>query len=168
MRRLGAVLLEESLLSIALLVSFAIFAGVAGAGPNNNEAAGLAVLRVILGLAVLGAYAVWALSLFSRGQTPGKYLVGIRVIRLEGPKVAGFGTMFLRELVAKPLIGLIIGVVADLVGKPIIGVAAPASLGINLLADCWLLWDKDTQELWDKIAGTLVVNDRAGFMLSDR
>jgi hypothetical protein len=24
----------------------------------------------------------------------------------------------------------------------------------SVIADCWLLWDKDKQELWDKIAGT--------------
>ena len=29
----------------------------------------------------------------------------------------------------------------------------------GVIADCWLLWDKDKQELWDKIAGTVVVND---------
>jgi len=23
----------------------------------------------------------------------------------------------------------------------------------------WLVWDRDNQELWDKLAGTVVVND---------
>jgi uncharacterized RDD family membrane protein YckC len=31
---------------------------------------------------------------------------------------------------------------------------------IGIILDLWLLWDKDNQELWDKLAGTVVVNDR--------
>ncbi len=33
------------------------------------------------------------------------------------------------------------------------------------IVNFWLLWDHDTQELWDKIVGTIVVNDRSGLTL---
>jgi uncharacterized RDD family membrane protein YckC len=52
--------------------------------------------------------------------------------------------MFLRDFVGK----FIVGLVSILI--PLIG---------TVVADCWLLWDKDKQQLWDKIAGTVVVND---------
>ena len=51
--------------------------------------------------------------------------------------------MFLRDFIGKLLVSLTFGLL-------FIG---------GVIADCWLLWDKDKQELWDKIAGTVVVND---------
>ena len=47
----------------------------------------------------------------------------------------------------------------ELIAKPIIGLLAWVTLGIVYF---WLIWDKDTQELWDKVVGTVVVNDRTG------
>ena len=48
----------------------------------------------------------------------------------------------------------------EVIGKPIVWLVGALLLGIGgVIADCWLLWDKDRQELWDKIAGTVVVND---------
>lgn len=33
-------------------------------------------------------------------------------------------------------------------------------MGIGaIVGDCGRLWDRDKQELWDKIAGTVVVNE---------
>ena len=34
-----------------------------------------------------------------------------------------------------------------------------SACGREVIADCWLLWDKDKQQLWDKLAGTVVVDD---------
>jgi uncharacterized RDD family membrane protein YckC len=66
--------------------------------------------------------------------------MGLRVVRLDQGKAAGFGTMFLREMVAKPVINILGWITAGIV-------------------NFWLVWDKDTQELWDKVVGTIVVND---------
>jgi uncharacterized RDD family membrane protein YckC len=87
---------------------------------------------------------VWTLVVWAQGQTPAKQVLGMRVVRLDTRTHAGWGRMFLRDFLGK----LIVAIVSSLI--PFIGTVA---------ADCWLLWDKDRQELWDKIAGTVVVND---------
>jgi len=48
--------------------------------------------------------------------------------------------MLLREMVAKPVINILGWITGGIV-------------------NFWLVWDKDTQELWDKVVGTIVVND---------
>lgn len=37
---------------------------------------------------------------------------------------------------------------------------------IGIVVNFWLLWDKDTQELWDKIVDTIVVNDPGGLTVA--
>lgn len=98
---------------------------------------------LILCTLVIG-WIVWTLIVWAQGQTPGKQVLGMRVIRLDTRTYAGWGRMFLRDFVGK----LLVAVVSSLI--PFIGA---------VIADCWLLWDKDKQELWDKLAGTVVVND---------
>lgn len=98
----------------------------------------LIVVTLVIG------WIIWSLVVWAQGQTPGKQLLGMRVVRLDQRTYAGWGKMFLREFLGK----LIVYFVASFV----FGIGA-------LIADCWLLWDKDRQELWDKIAGTVVVND---------
>ena len=79
------------------------------------------------------------------GQTPGKQLVGIRVMRVDGTP-SDWGWTFLREFVVEAL--LIGGLGGFLLGFPGI---------IDLL---WAFWDKDRQTLHDKIMKTVVVDDR--------
>jgi uncharacterized RDD family membrane protein YckC len=86
-------------------------------------------------------YLIWWTMVLDKGQTPGKQVLGMRVLRLDRGGSAGVGLMLLREVVAKGLIGLLSGL----------------TLGI---ANMWLLWDSQRQELWDKVAGTIVVDDR--------
>jgi uncharacterized RDD family membrane protein YckC len=83
---------------------------------------------------------IWALIAFGKGQTPAKQLLGMRCVKLRDSESASWGTMFLREVIAKPVIGILNWL----------------TFGI---ANFWLLWDKLTQELWDKMVGTIVVND---------
>jgi uncharacterized RDD family membrane protein YckC len=87
---------------------------------------------------------IWTLIVWAQGQTPGKQLLGMRVVRLDSRTYAGWGKMFLRDFVGKLLVALVSSLI------PFVG---------GIIADCWLLWDKDKQELWDKIAGTIVVDD---------
>ncbi len=76
------------------------------------------------------------------GQTPGKQIVGIRVVR-EGREPFGYGYALLRELVVK---GLLIGTVGSL------------SLYIPVLLDyLWPLWDEENRALRDMVASTRVV-----------
>jgi hypothetical protein len=87
-------------------------------------------------------YVIWMLIVFGRGQTPGKQLLGMRTIKMRTNARASWGTMFLREFIAKGVIYF----------------ASFVTLG---LVNLWLVWDKNKQELWDKVVGTIVVNDPA-------
>ena len=85
-------------------------------------------------------YFVWSLISFTSGRTPGKQLLGMRYVHLDTGRAAGWGRTFLREVIA----------------KAIVGVLCSLTFGI---AYFWLIWDRDNQELWDKVVGTVVVND---------
>jgi len=96
----------------------------------------LAVVTLFIG------WLIWSLIVWARGQSPGKQLLGMRVIRSDSHVVVGWGRMALRELVCKGVIGIV------------------ASLTVfGFVAYLWLLWDDENQELWDKMATTLVVDD---------
>jgi uncharacterized RDD family membrane protein YckC len=86
---------------------------------------------------------------FTHGQTPGKQVLGMRMVRLSDGNATSFGTSFLREFIA----------------KPVISVLSLATLGI---VNFWLVWDEDTQQLWDKVVGTIVVNDQHGLTCVQR
>lgn len=82
---------------------------------------------------------IWSLIVYARGQSPGKQLLGMRVVIMTAGVQAGWGRMFVREHLAKLLIGLL--------------------LGWLVLPYFWLLWDRNRQELWDKMLDTVVVDD---------
>ena len=102
----------------------------------------LPLLVIIL---TLVGYVIWWLFALRRGQTPGKRLVGIRVIKDNG-EPSGWGYTFLREFVIKGLLG---GFLSGMTG----GIYFAA-------AHLWPLWDRDRQALHDKMIGTLVVQNR--------
>ena len=100
----------------------------------------------ILAIVVIG-YIVWWLFALGRGQTPGKQIVGIRVIKDDGSP-SGWGYTFLREFVIKLLL---VGFISDV------------TFGIGRLVDyLWPLWDRaeKMQTLHDKLLGTIVVRNR--------
>jgi len=99
------------------------------------------LMEALLLLATLGiGYLIWSLIAFAKGQTPGKQVLGMKVLRLRTAQPAGWGLMFVREVIAKWLIGFL----------------SILTLGI---ANFWLLWDSKNQELWDKVVATIVVDD---------
>jgi uncharacterized RDD family membrane protein YckC len=103
------------------------------------------LLDLLLIFCTLGiGWFIWTLVVWAQGQTPAKQLLGMRVIRLDTRMYAGWGRMFLRDFVGKGIVWLIAYMILFIGG---------------VIADCWLLWDKDKQELWDKLAGTVVVDD---------
>jgi uncharacterized RDD family membrane protein YckC len=89
---------------------------------------------------------IWSLIIYGNGQTPAKQLMGMRVVSLATGTRAGWGRMFVREHLAKLLIGLLVGWL--------------------VLPYFWLLWDKNRQELWDKLLDTAVVDDPEGQVTS--
>ncbi|MYE55206.1 MAG: RDD family protein [Chloroflexi bacterium] len=108
--------------------------------------AAMSVASVVVGvlaIVVLG-YIVWWLIALGRGQTPGKQIVGIRVIKDNG-EPSNWGYTFLREFVIKLLL---VGFISDV------------TFGIGRLVDyLWPLWDRaeKMQTLHDKLLGTIVV-----------
>jgi uncharacterized RDD family membrane protein YckC len=85
---------------------------------------------------------VWSVIVWGRGQTPAKQLLGKRVLRRDSLTPAGRGRMFVRELLCKGLIGVFSNLTL-----------------VGFVVYFWLLWDSNRQELWDKMAETIVVND---------
>ncbi|MEU8912344.1 RDD family protein [Streptomyces nigrescens] len=83
---------------------------------------------------------IWAFLVFPQGQTPAKQLLHMRVIYIPEARAARWWRMFFREFIAKGIIGLLASVTL-------------------LIPYFWLLWDRNRQELWDKMATTLVVTD---------
>jgi uncharacterized RDD family membrane protein YckC len=98
-------------------------------------------LDVLLFFVTLGiGWFVWTLVILGRGQTPAKQILNMRTIHLEDGEITSWGRNALREFIAKPIISF----------------AAWFTFGILYL---WLLWDKNNQELWDKMMDTVVVTD---------
>jgi uncharacterized RDD family membrane protein YckC len=88
-------------------------------------------------------WSIWSLFIFGRGQTPGKQVLGMRVVRLERQASSSWWWTFFRTVVENGLLLILFAVFFPL----------------GIVACLWLLWDKDNQELWDKICGTVVVDD---------
>jgi uncharacterized RDD family membrane protein YckC len=117
-RRFGAYVLD---IAIPMFAFFTML-GIAGASKS-----------VGVGFLLLMAYAIWAFRLFSRGTTPGKRLLGMRVVKESGEN-ARFGTMFFREVIGKAISAMIL------------------SLGF-----IWIFLDRDRQGWHDKLASTYVI-----------
>ena len=114
-------------------------------GDNSGSLVWVLIVIMLGNLAVFAVYVVWWLFTLRRGQTPGKQLVGIRVIKNSG-ELSGWGYTFLRELVIKGLVG---------------GFLSGMTAGIYWVVDhLWPLFDSDRQALHDKMVDTLVVQDR--------
>ena len=103
----------------------------------------IAVVAMVPGI----GYIVWWLFALKRGQTPGKQIVGIRVIKDDGTP-SDWGYTFTREFVVKFFF---------------LGLLSHFTFGVAYLVDClWPLWDRarKMQTLHDKLLGTIVVRNR--------
>jgi uncharacterized RDD family membrane protein YckC len=140
--RVGATLLDALILFVPLIVVVLVIVGVAAA----NGTAG-AIVGVILGIAAFIALLMYAPYMVARegehnGQTLGKQVVDIRVIRDNGQPF-DMGQAFLREFVVK---GLLFGTVGSFF------------LYIPTLLDwLWPLWDDQNRALHDMVVSTHVI-----------
>jgi uncharacterized RDD family membrane protein YckC len=134
-RRLGAYLLDTIILVVPLLlVVLAVFL----ADPGEDSAAWYVALVAYLALIVLPFVYFTLFHGDARGQTPGKRLVGIRVVGDETGNRIGYGRAF---------------------GRYVITVVFGFLLIPWLLDYLWPLWDRKNQALHDKIVGSVVVRD---------
>jgi uncharacterized RDD family membrane protein YckC len=105
---------------------------------------GAYLLDGLLAIVTLGiGWMIWSLIVWGQGYTPGKQLMKMKAVKLDTGESATWGTMFLREFVGKGIIGAI---------------AIPITLGILAFM---LLWDSKRQQVWDKVAGTVIVDGLA-------
>ena len=116
-------------LAIDPLIAFVLY--FIGVGIFGSMSQDLGVAAVII---LPFVYFVWFLSLFKNGQTPGKKLLGLRVVNYQTGAMPGFARMFLREIVGRFLSGLFLG-----------------------LGYFWAIFDKNSQTWHDKLAGTAVI-----------
>ena len=116
------------------------------AGIGRRVAAFILDIVLFFVTLVIG-YIIWWLFTLSRGQTPGKQLLKIRVVRVDGT-ASDWGWTFIREFVVKL-------VVFNTAAQAVTFGLAP------LLDNLWAFWDKDRQTLHDKVMKTVVVDDRA-------
>ena len=113
---------------------------------------GAALLDMLLIIVTLFiGWAVWTLIVWSKGQTPGKQICGQRVVMKQTGQAAGWGEMALRDFVIR---GLAIGILGQL------------TCGIVSLVATLMIFSAYHETLWDKWAGTLVVDDREGRTLA--
>jgi len=95
--------------------------------------------RIVQGL-VGAAYYIWFTA--SRGQTPGKMLIGTKVVMLSSAKIPGIGPSAMRWVV------------------PGVWVFLPGVSIISVVIYGWLLFDTLRRGLHDKAAKTVVVYAR--------
>jgi uncharacterized RDD family membrane protein YckC len=86
---------------------------------------------------------VWSLRTWARGQTPAMSFLGMRCVRVETAKAANWPTMVLRELIGK-------------------GLLSAVTLGITAVVSAVTIVGPTRQGLWDRMAGTTVVDDPDG------
>lgn len=103
---------------------------------------GAAILEGVLVIFTLGlGWLVWSLVVWSKGQTPAKSLLGMRCVNTGTGRTATWGTMVLREIVGKVILGSF-------------------TFGLSSIVGCFMVLGSTHQGLWDKVATTAVVNDR--------
>ncbi len=107
---------------------------------------GAALLEFVLAIVTLGiGYLIWTLIIWSKGQSPGKQVLKMKVVDTSNHQVASWGKMFLREFVIR---GIVIGFISGI--TLYIGYIVAACMIFNR--------ERDHQTGWDRIAGTVVVD----------
>lgn len=134
-RRLIAVFVDALILLIPLaLISFVlIFAGVMR-GPTTEGGVDATFSLIFNAVMPIISFAYYIFFIGKKGQTPGKKILGIKVIKKDTHEVPGYLYAFLREVVGKIISSIIF-----------------------CLGYFWMLWDKDKQTWADKIASTIVI-----------
>ncbi len=148
--RVGAYLLD-GLFMVVLAIPFFLLAsaigldvgdstsgdGGASFSAQNGQVVGLFLIFLLVVFLYAPTTMVWL-----KGSTPGKLILGIRVVRANGNPIT-FGYALLREWVIK---GIVLGIVNGIT----IGLA-------SLLNYLWPLWDSENRALHDMAAGSRVV-----------
>jgi uncharacterized RDD family membrane protein YckC len=137
--RVGAYLLDF-LFGVVIPVAIGIPLAASGVSGLDTVGAVIILAAIIVGFPVCSAI-VESRSGAHNGQTWGKQIVGIRVIR-DGGETVGFGYAFLREFLVR---WLLIGFIGGLFFIP------------PLLDLLWPIWDESNRALHDMVVNSHVV-----------
>ncbi len=174
-RRFVALCIDVGMI-LLLVVALAGWTGLAavtqlGDPPGLSNSAALVIFGIVITIGIFGIGSfVWLIVVAGRGMSPGKQILGLCVVNLDGRTVTR-GQMLLREALSKAPLLLILGggSTGMLAFLPLIGQILPALRGsgaeiLLLLAfvadNCWALRDASGQTVHDKIMRTLVVTRR--------
>jgi uncharacterized RDD family membrane protein YckC len=125
---------------------------------QGRRLAGFILDSFLIVITLLIGWVIWYLFAARRGQSPGKRLLGMRVIREDGA-TADLGWMLIRDLAVRGIaFGAVYGVLVAVLGE---GVGGAINSLIFVVAALWCIWDANRQCLWDKIVRTRVVNARS-------
>lgn len=120
---------------------------------------------LIIWLSIGVGWLIWLAIVAPRGQSPGKSLLGLHILRTTGEQ-ASTGQVWLREFGWDAAIGMVsvallalLGAVASSVGEFLLlwFWLTFVFWACSFLDAAWLIWDRDRQTLHDKVLGTLVV-----------
>ena len=127
----------------ALVIDVLVAAIALGPAAGADYLIGLPFLSVYMGL----GYGTWCVMLMRHGQTPGKNLLGLRVVDATGAPI-GLWHYLLHRVAAGTLL------------------PAAGTAGVYLLLDLfWPSFDRNRQALHDKVAGTYVVEAAKSSMI---
>jgi uncharacterized RDD family membrane protein YckC len=126
--------LIDGLIVIVLMIPGGIISFAGQASGSTDTGIMLAIFGGLLSMVLTLAYLAYTFVLWTRGQTPGKRMLGIQVIKTDTLQPARFWRMALREIIGKWI-----------------------SAVICYLGFIWAFIDGNKQAWHDKIAGTLVV-----------
>ncbi|MFT4048554.1 MAG: RDD family protein [Solirubrobacterales bacterium] len=141
----GALIIDQLLIGLIIVALAVPFVAMSGGSIDNEDdlVVGIFLPILLLGLFVVPTvYYCWSMSK-TNGQTPGKKVAGIRVVREDGaPITAGFA--FRRQI-------FWISIVFSFLGGIIL-------FNLPILIDyLWPLWDDKNQALHDKCVNSRVV-----------
>jgi uncharacterized RDD family membrane protein YckC len=106
------------------------------------------LLDGFLALVTLGiGWIIWCCFTFSKGQTPAKSIMEMRVVKQDTGVAANWGEMFIRNVVIPAALGI--------VGIFLFGIP-------TIVAACMIFGGTLRQTGWDRMMGTVVVNDPQG------
>jgi uncharacterized RDD family membrane protein YckC len=145
--RVGAALIDSVIIGVGSLVLLIALTAPFSIGFFGGDDVGFVSIVVGLLFATLCVTVVafiYAPAMMARtnGQTLGRMVVGIRVVRAKGQPMS-FGFAMLREVAVKALL---------------FGIASSLTFGLATLLDVlWPLWDEENRALHDFIVDTRVI-----------
>jgi uncharacterized RDD family membrane protein YckC len=142
-RRVGAQLVDGLIVTVgAVLLLLLITAPFSLSGDDDVVKLVVAVLLGLVCVAVVALLYAPALMARTNGQTLGRMVTGIRVVRVDGRPIT-FSFAMVREVAIKTLL---------------FSVAGSLTGGIAYLLDVlWPLWDEENRALHDFLVSTRVV-----------